>query len=259
MKFTAEAPIRFNDDNQETARRNANTRIAELQKQMENLATAPGRVLGQTVLTGSGNDSLPAGTRFIEVQVVGGGGGGGGAAGGAGVGVGGGGASGAFVKISRDISGARLPISWSCGVGGVGGTSAGGSGGTGGDTRLLVDGGTMLAKGGGGGAGGTSTTTIAFSSPGGRVAGSSKGDYSVQGVGDPGIVTAGTAPQLGWGGAGGSNPVGAGGGVTSGSTAGGAGDSTGAGGGGAGGCSVGATGRAGGNGAAGKIIVVARG
>jgi hypothetical protein len=232
---------------------------AELDSLTATVAAIPtsGRLLTTLRLTGTGSGTLPAGTAVVILEGVGQGGGGGGAAGGAGVGVGGGGASGARLCIKIGTPGvplANLAYSWTAGsAGGAAGADTGGNGGTGTDSTVTINGTTYTMKGGLGGTGGASSTTIAYSAGGSQQAGTTSGGHVEQEVGFPGVVTAGSAPALGWGGRGGGTAMGVGGGETSGGSAGAGGDTNGFGGAGAGGCSVGATGKAGGAGAPGGI------
>lgn len=250
-KFTHEAPIKFADDVQETSRRNVNTRIAELQQQTSDLTVAPGRTLGRLVLTSSGSDSVPDGTKTLDVEMVGGGGGGGGGQGGVGTtAAAGGGGSGVYLALSVDV-GPTPVIKWTAGAAGGGGSTAPTSGSNGGDTTLVVNGKTYTAKGGGGGTSQAATLGASGAQGGRPLAGSSPGDKTGGTAGEDAFSINGVF----FSGAGGSNPMGAGGPDVGGGQAGLA--ALGPGGGGGGGCAT-AAGQVGGDGGAGKLIVWAR-
>lgn len=110
------------------------------------------RLIGYQVITSTGDYTPTAGTRAIEVEMVGGGAGGGGADNSdadSALGAGGGGA-GEGAKFFKSLSGVTTPIACTIGAAGTAGANTGGDGGDGGDT---IFGAIATCKGGKGGKG----------------------------------------------------------------------------------------------------------
>jgi hypothetical protein len=181
----------------------------------------------QTITSGSGNFTVPAGVYSIKVTLIGGGGGGGGNVNVALRSGGGGGSGGRTFGFLSVVPGQS--IAYSCGAGGAGGSAGNNAGSTGSNTTFT---GITTANGGLGGSG--STTGL------GRGGGGGTGTET----GFPGHTGVG-----GIGGAGG-GPGGLGGNGANGSV----GQSPGGGGGGGGNASTGAA-YAGGDGGSGAVIV----
>lgn len=181
-------------------------------------------VQGISVLTASGNFTVPAGVYWIDVEGWGGGGGGGGSGSGGGT-AGGGGAPGYFRKILAVTPG--QVIAYTIGSGGNAG-GVGGSGTAGGATTFAF--GSLVANGGGGGganpsgsggaggtasggtinitgaAGGSGAASNVQGGAGGQVPGG--GGSSVGGA--QGVASSGTVPGGAGGGGGTSSAGGAG-------------------------------------------------
>lgn len=178
----------------------------------------------------SASGSLPPGTAFVEVVLIGGGGGGG--SGGcqpSGTSANGGSAGGSGGVIREIIPASALSTSWgvTVGLGGAGGnsissTGTGNNGGDGGLTKFSSGITTLQAYPGGGGRGGTTGATVAATgNPGGPfgTAGSTTtanggvgtaGAQMYTALGNPGSGSGGgitTAPAANNGGAGGANLV----------------------------------------------------
>jgi hypothetical protein len=224
--------------------------IATLQGQVS------GRLLAPTLtLTGSGSDTLPAGTCVVVLDMIGQGGGGGGAVNGSAAASGG--LSGWRLRTVIGTPGvplSTLTYSWSAGsAGGGGGSAAGGNGTAGADTTATVNGTGFTAKGGSGGIGSTGAAAVS-STP---IAAPGTGPVGLASFGQagPGLVMAlATAGLIG--GAGGGTDLGAGGepifGVAS---TGNAGSSAGFGGGGSGAVAINPAGFVGGAGAPGVVLL----
>lgn len=154
-KYTQALNVRFDNDVQlESVRKNTDTRIAELQKATNDLASQPGRWLGRQIFTKSGTYQSTPGTKTRLVRQIGGGGGGAGSNGSIGDASGAPGNSGWALEY-RVIGDDTLAGTVTIGAGGAAGTSAPTDGGTGGDTTFAINDKTYIAKGG---TGGTSAT-----------------------------------------------------------------------------------------------------
>ncbi len=159
--------------------------------------------IGKQVLSGSGNYTATAGTRFIWVRAVAGGGGGGGAAGAATIAVGGGGGAGGYGEYWGAYS---APIAYAVGAAGTGGT-AGNTGGTGGATTFGTAGAFLnLAAGVGGASNQSASVAFALGGAGGAattaafgIAGGS-GQAAIAPATTGGVSGAGAASPFGSGG-----------------------------------------------------------
>lgn len=256
---TALVMPRVGDDDTQIALDRVKFTAAQLQAQISGNASssAPGRILhAPRLLTGTGSDTLAAGTCVVHLRGIGQGGGGGGAQSTTGVSAGAGASSGVLLDIWIGTPGTplgTLSISWISGSGfGTGGSAVGGAGAAGADSVITIDGVAYTMRGGGGGAGcpnivAPNNGNVMSSAPAG---GTPTGGVSGYGQGNSGIVIGATA----WfSGLGGGTPFGAGGGSVGGASDGQPGG--GLGGGGSGGAGSGGVGHVGGAGAPGGFII----
>jgi hypothetical protein len=208
----------------------------------------------QVIPAGTTTYTPTAGTKYIDVILIGAGGGGGGVSGAANQSAGGGGGGGgAALYIYVALTGAA---SYTCsiGTGGIGGTGGAGTGTTGGSTSLTIGGTTYTAAGGLGGIGQATGTALANTLGGAGGATPTLGQINVGG--QPGEVAIRLSGTVGTSGRGANSAFGSGGASLSeagGSSIGNAGTGFGAGGGGA--FSTTAGNRVGGAGSNGTIII----
>lgn len=155
-----------------------------------------------TYASGSGTYSVPAGAKYLLIQVQGAGGGGGGGAytspnGQEGGGGGGGGYSQKILSVSGLTSGTY--VVGASGTGGAGGVSSGVNGNNGGNSTFTFNGTTLTGGGGSGGAG--ANPAGPYINGGGNGGAASSGDINSQGQpGFYGLNTPGSAPITSGGG-----------------------------------------------------------
>lgn len=250
---------RVGDDQTQRALDGVKLATQQAQRTAADLATtvderSTGRLIGRQILIGTGTYAPTPGTKVAYVRAIGGGGGGGGATPGAGAGAGAGGSSGVLYEhvIGLGSTSGIFGGPFAGGAGGTGGTAAGGNGGNGGATTYTINGVTYSAPGGAGGTGMVGVAGNGNANPNAPSVGTPPANcLPTYGLGEPGIVVAGTA----WfSGDGGGTTLGGGGVLVGGTTAGNAGSPGGFGGGGSG-AAASAAGRAGGDGGSGGILI----
>lgn len=223
------------------------------------LSTTHGCLINRAVFTASGTYTPTAGVKSILVRMVGGGGGGGGAATGTGGAAGGGGGSGEYWEgwFNNVTAGGTVTV----GSAGAGGAAGNNSGGNGSETLVTING-TAYGAGPGNGGAGEASESLGSAIGGVSVAaGSSGATLKLRAPGSPGW-NARSSADLGFSGAGGSNPLGSGGVsvggsmASAGSSTAGGNNGTGYGSGGSGGWSANSSAAAaGGNGMPGLVII----